>query len=72
MPRLVKVSCPHMPGYGVLPAEEGRGLLPFEWASERLVRSRSYWVSTVRPDGRPHLMPVWGVFVDDVFTFSTG
>jgi hypothetical protein len=60
-----------MPGYGVLPADEGEGLLPFEWAEERLRDARNYWVATVGPDG-PHLMAVWGVWIDRRFVFSTG
>jgi Pyridoxamine 5'-phosphate oxidase len=26
----------------------------------------------VRPDGRPHAMPVWGIWLDGAFYFSTG
>lgn len=61
-----------MPGYGVEPAERGEGLLPWSWAVERLVRSHAYWLSTVRPDGRPHAMPVWAVWLDGALFFSTG
>jgi PPOX class probable F420-dependent enzyme len=35
-------------------------------------RSRNYWICTTRPDGRPHAMPVWGVWLDDTLWFSTG
>lgn len=63
---------PHMPGYGLLAADEGDGLLPWSWASERLTRAHAYFVATVRPDGRPHVMPVWGVWLDDALYFSTG
>ena|SRR5437867_8510780 len=61
-----------MPGYGILDAESGTGLLPWSWATERLARSRNYFVATTCPDGRPHLMPVWGVWIEDTFFFSTG
>src|ERR1700726_166832 len=64
-------SRPYMPGYGTLDADQGTGLLPWSWARERLERSHDYWVATTRPDGRPHVMPVWGVFVDDEFWFSS-
>ena len=64
-------SRPHMPGYGTLDAEKGTGLLPWSWARERLERSHDYWVATVRPDGRPHVMPVWGVWMDDALWFSS-
>src|SRR5262249_17191311 len=57
-------SRPHMPGYGTLPAGEGGGLLPWSWAEERLARSHDYWLATVTPDGAPHLMPVWAVWLD--------
>ncbi len=60
-----------MPGYGEY-AIKGRGLIPWSWAVERLAKAHSYWVSTVRPDGRPHVMPVWGLWQDDSFYFSTG
>lgn len=59
-----------MPGYGVLPAGEGSGLVPWSWAEERLVRSRDYWIATRRPDGRPHLSPVWGVWRDGALEWS--
>ena len=65
-------SRPHMPGYGILEADKGNGLLPWSWATERLVKAHTYWVATVRPDGGPHVMPVWGVWLDDAFCFSTG
>jgi PPOX class probable F420-dependent enzyme len=65
-------SRPHMPGYGVRGPGEGIGLLPWSWAEERLKASREYWVATVRPDGRPHLMPVWGVWHEGAFWFSSG
>jgi pyridoxamine 5'-phosphate oxidase-like protein len=60
-----------MPGYGILPPDEGTGLLPWSWATERLVHSHDYWLASVWPDGRPHVMPVWGVWHDDAFWFSS-
>jgi nitroimidazol reductase NimA-like FMN-containing flavoprotein (pyridoxamine 5'-phosphate oxidase superfamily) len=65
-------SRPHMPGYGILDADKGKGLLPWAWATERLARAHTYWVATTRTDGAPHVMPVWGVWLDDKFFFSTG
>jgi PPOX class probable F420-dependent enzyme len=61
-----------MPGYGILDANLGSGLLPWSWARERLEQSHNYFLATTRPDGRPHLMAVWGVWIDDTFCFSTG
>lgn len=67
-----KASRPHMPDYGLLDAESGRGLLPWSWAEERLIASHNYWVAVTRAGGGSHLTPVWGVWRDDVFWFSTG
>ncbi len=63
---------PHMPGYGILDANSGKGLFPWSWATERLTNAGTYWIATVRPDGRPHVMSVWGVWLDDAFYFSSG
>lgn len=63
---------PHMPGYGILPEGEGRGLLPWSWAQERLERSHDFWLATVSQDGVPHLMPVWAVWLDSQLWFSSG
>ena len=46
--------------------------LPWSWARERLVMARNYWIATTHPDGRPHSRPVWGIWLDDAFYFSTG
>lgn len=62
---------PYMPGYGILGREGGRGLLPWAWALERLHRSHDFWLATAWPDGRPHLMPVWAVWLDDALWFSS-
>ena len=66
-----KASRPHMPGYGILDADKGNGLLPWSWATDRLTRAHTYWVATVRPDGAPHVMPVWGVWIGGRFYFGT-
>lgn len=67
----LKPSRPHMPGYGIRPASEG-GLLPWSFVSESMAAARNYWVSSTRPDGRPHAVPVWGLWHADVFFFSSG
>jgi PPOX class probable F420-dependent enzyme len=64
-------SRPFMPGYGILGADQGSGLLPWSWAEQRLAASRNYWLATVRPDGRPHAMPVWAVWYDASLWFSS-
>ncbi len=44
-----------------------------DWAGvqKRLEAARNYWIATTRPNGRPHVMPVWGLWWDDAFYFST-
>jgi len=65
-------SRPDIPGYGIAGENEGKGLLPWSWAEERLSGSWNYWLATTRPDGRPHVMLVWGIWRDGRFWFSTG
>lgn len=65
-----KPERPHMPGYGL--PKSRKGLLPWSWAEQRLQKSHNYWISTVRPDGSPHTMVVWGLWIDGAFYFSTG
>lgn len=55
-------------GYGLPDTEEG--LLEWSTIEQRLVASKHYWLSTVRPDGRPHTIPRWGVWLDDRFYYD--
>jgi len=47
---------------------------PPPWdAIERLLRdAQLYWIITVRADGRPHAVPLVGVWQDGAFAFCTG
>ncbi|HTM48193.1 MAG TPA: pyridoxamine 5'-phosphate oxidase family protein [Bryobacteraceae bacterium] len=67
--RRPKAARPVMPGYGI--RKGPKGLLTWTHVEERMSGSRNYWVATTRPDGRPHVMPVWGVWVEGRFYFST-
>jgi nitroimidazol reductase NimA-like FMN-containing flavoprotein (pyridoxamine 5'-phosphate oxidase superfamily) len=69
-PSTPAASRPHMPGYGI--PEARKGLLPWSWAQQRLKKSHNYWITTVRPDGSPHTMVVWGLWMDGRLYFSTG
>jgi len=65
-------SRPDVPeGYLLEPTETSHGLLPWSWADERLDGRYIWWLATVRPDSRPHLMPVWAVWLGDGVAFST-
>jgi PPOX class probable F420-dependent enzyme len=46
------------------------GMVPWSRAKDLLVKSRYYWLATVRPDGRPHVAPLWGGWVDDLLYFD--
>jgi nitroimidazol reductase NimA-like FMN-containing flavoprotein (pyridoxamine 5'-phosphate oxidase superfamily) len=39
---------------------------------ERLRRAPAYWLATIGTGGRPHIVPVWGVFVDDDVYLEVG
>jgi hypothetical protein len=58
------------PGYGF--PKGTKGLLSWSWAEKRLKKSHNYWITTVRRDGSPHVMVVWGLWQDGRFLFSTG
>lgn len=63
---------PNMPDYGV--GGTSWSPLPWSWAAERLVANRNFWLVTVSGEGRPHALPVWGVWdeTDRRFMFSCG
>ncbi|MSQ13998.1 MAG: pyridoxamine 5'-phosphate oxidase [Dehalococcoidia bacterium] len=56
--------------YGVEPVDAA-GMLAWSAVRDRLTNARNYWGATTRPDGRPHVMPVWGLWLDETFCFST-
>ncbi len=63
---------PVMPkGYGLKGPRSGSGLMPWSRATAQLAQGRNYWINTVRADGAPHAMPVWGVWLDGRLLFST-
>jgi general stress protein 26 len=45
---------------------------PWTEAVDRLEKSEIYWISTVRPDGRPHVTPMIGLWLDGALIFTTG
>ncbi len=57
------IDRPQFPsGYGLPDNDES--VLPWSDVEARLVASEQYWMATTRPDGRPHVVPRWGVWVD--------
>lgn len=55
-------------GYGIPETAEGQ----LTWADiePRLEQSLHYWISSVRPDGTPHSVPRWGVWLDGRFWYD--
>ena len=52
-----------------------RGAAPWATAEERLEnpeRPRTYWLATVRGDGRPHVRPIIGMWTEGAFYFVSG
>ena len=41
-------------------------------ARDELAGAEVYWLSTVRPDGRPHVTPLLGVWLEGALYFCTG
>lgn len=50
------------------------GATPIGWAQARkhLEDAEVFWLSTVRPDGQPHVTPLLAVWLDDALHFCTG
>jgi nitroimidazol reductase NimA-like FMN-containing flavoprotein (pyridoxamine 5'-phosphate oxidase superfamily) len=48
--------------------------VPADWCETRQVleTAQLFWISTVRRDGRPHVTPLVGVWLDDAIYFTTG
>ncbi|QFZ18737.1 pyridoxamine 5'-phosphate oxidase family protein [Saccharothrix syringae] len=44
---------------------------PWSWAENLLVSAHTYWLVTTSPDGVPHSRPLWGVWQQDEFLFSS-
>jgi nitroimidazol reductase NimA-like FMN-containing flavoprotein (pyridoxamine 5'-phosphate oxidase superfamily) len=56
------------PRYG----DEGATATRWPEARKRLEDAELFWVTTVRPDGRPHVTPLLALWLDDALYFCTG
>jgi nitroimidazol reductase NimA-like FMN-containing flavoprotein (pyridoxamine 5'-phosphate oxidase superfamily) len=45
---------------------------PWVEADRALEEARTFWISTVRPDGRPHVTTLIAVWMDQALYFTTG
>ena len=63
----IKIIRPHFPkGY----VDHPTSILTWDYVVERLSNSKNYWLCSVRPDGRPHSVPRWGVLIHDKFYYD--
>jgi general stress protein 26 len=53
-------------------SDEAAAATPWPDVEGVLERAELYWLTTVRPDGRPHVTPLIGVFADGAVHFCTG
>ena len=53
-------------------SSDGATAMAWEEGRKRLRGAEVYWISTVRPDGRPHVTPLIAVWLDGALYFSTG
>jgi hypothetical protein len=61
------ISRPHFPdGY----LQNPKSLLPWSHVEQRMSDAVHYWICTVRPDGRPHAIPKWAVWLDGKVYFD--
>jgi general stress protein 26 len=65
-PRVDRPVAPSIYGF----AHAAGPLLAWPRIEARLREARNYWLATVRPDGRPHATPLWGVWVDETLYFN--
>ena len=62
-----KITRPTFPkGYVDKPAS----YLTWEWVAEQLAESQNYWLCSVRLNSHPHVVPRWGVFIDNKFYYD--
>jgi hypothetical protein len=58
MPKITRPKFPR--GYVDNPTSE----VSWEYVEKKLVESKHYWICSVRPNGRPHVVPRWAVYLD--------
>ncbi len=58
-----------MQDYGIHESEDG--MLTWSWVSAEMAKSRNYWICTTRPNGNPHAVPVWGIWMNETLYFGS-
>ena len=64
-----------LPSRQKIPAEYGvpkndKGLLSWSHVNERMTQALHYWICTAGTDGRPHVIPVDGLWLEDKLYFG--
>src|SRR6476620_2085983 len=64
----------HTPTTDLHPGYSDPKATPTPWADAvaQLEQAEIFWLSTVRPDGRPHVTPLIALWLDDALHFCTG
>ncbi len=58
---------PHFPqGY----VENPKGMVSWSYVEQRLAAAKNYWICSVRPNHKPHVIPVWAVWIDGCIYFD--
>ncbi|WP_372347279.1 pyridoxamine 5'-phosphate oxidase family protein [Streptomyces sp. KL116D] len=65
-------SSPHSTSLDARYSSPGAAPVPWPVAERQLAAAELFWISTVRPDGRPHVTPLLGVWLDGALHFTTG
>ncbi len=63
-PNIIRPSFPK--GYLANP----KGFLTWKEVENKLIGAKHYWLCSVRPSQHPHVIPLWGAWVDDHFYFD--
>lgn len=66
IPKAIPVK--KIPGYKM--PEDETHLVPWDFVAAQMEPARHYWLSTTYPDGRPHAVPVWGIWYANRFHFE--
>lgn len=62
-----KITRPHFPpGY----VDKPKTFLTWQQVASQVAESKHYWLCSVRPNGRPHVVPRWGAFLDNKFYYD--
>lgn len=65
-PRAMRIDAPRQYRFPSDPS----AFVSWEFVEEQLETARNYWLATTYPDGRPHVAPVWGLWLDNAPWFD--